>query len=187
MTELDYPALWNEAFTWADYLGTEIVKHRDLWLAVDSRATVPPWALEEAARLGDGWKLLVISEDWCGDASNTVPIIAKLAEAAPGIEMRVVKRDENDELMDAYLTSGSRSIPLAVVLDRDFRPAGRWGPRPSELQEMVLREKKAGERPLDDIYREVRRWYARDRGESTLREVLAVMASHRDTEARRTA
>ena len=175
MTELDYPALWNAAFTWADYLGNEVVKHRDLWVSVDARAVVPGWALEEAARAGDGWKLLVISEDWCGDASNTVPVIAKLAELAPDIEMRVVKRDENVELMDAYLTNGSRSIPLAVVLDRGFRPVGRWGPRPSELQEMVLREKKAGIRPLPEIYRDVRRWYARDRGESTLREILGVI------------
>ena len=175
MTDLDYRALWDSGFTWADYLGREVAEHRDLWLAVDARAEVPAWATDEAATRGDGWKLLVISEDWCGDASNTVPVLAKLAEAAPEMEIRVVKRDENTELMDRYLTNDSRSIPLAVVLDRDFRPVGRWGPRPTELQELVLREKKAGVRPMDDIYREVRRWYARDRGESTLREILAVI------------
>jgi len=175
MTDLDYRALWDSGFTWADYLGREVVEHRDLWLAVDARAAVPAWAVEEAAALRGGWKLLVLSEDWCGDASNTVPVMAKLAETAPGVEIRIVKRDQNDALMDRYLTNGARSIPLAVVLDRDFRPIGRWGPRPTELQELVLREKKAGLRPMDDIYREVRRWYARDRGESTVREILAVM------------
>lgn len=177
MTDLDYRAFWNDAFTWADYLGSEVREHRDLWLGVDSRAVVPAWVANEAAGLGDGWKLLIISEDWCGDASNTVPVIAKLAGAAPGVEVRVVKRDENPELMDRHLTNGARSIPLVVVLDRDFHPVGQWGPRPSELQEMVLREKKAGLRPLAEIYRDVRRWYARDRGESTLREILAVMKS----------
>ena len=175
MTDLDYRAFWNDGFTWSDYLGSEVLEHRDLWLAVDSRAVVPAWAAEEAAALGGGWKLLIISEDWCGDASNTVPVIARLAETAPGVEVRIVKRDENPELMDRHLTNGARSIPLAVVLDRDFRLVGQWGPRPAELQEMVLREKKAGLRPLAEIYRDVRRWYARDRGESTLREILAVM------------
>ncbi|HLL82697.1 MAG TPA: thioredoxin family protein [Longimicrobium sp.] len=175
MSELSYPALWEAGYSWGDYLGNQVREHRDLWLAVNERATVPPWALDEAAALGGGWKLLVISEDWCGDASNTVPVIAKWAEAAPGVAMRIVKRDENLELMDAYLTRGARSIPLAVILDREWRPVGRWGPRPAELQEFVLREKKAAERPADEIYRDVRRWYARDRGESTLRELLAAM------------
>src|SRR5262249_9445631 len=115
------------------------------------------------------------SEDWCGDASNTVPVIARLAAALPNVEMRVVKRDEHPELMDRHLTNGSRSIPLAVVLRPGFTGAGAWGPRPTELQEFVVREKKAATRPTGEIYRDARQWYARDRGESTIREVLAVL------------
>ena len=174
MAELDYRKYWDDAFSWADYLENEVREHRDLWLGVWARSSVPQWARDQAARLGAGWKLLVISEDWCGDASNTVPVVARLGEI-PGFEVRVVKRDENAELMDAYLTSGSRSIPLVVVLGPDFAPVGRWGPRPADLQTFVLREKAAGERPVPEIYREVRQWYARDRGETTLREVLAVV------------
>ena len=177
MSEPNYEVLWNEAFTWADYLGSEIREHKDLWDAVATRAEVPTWATEAAAALGSRRKLMVISEDWCGDASNTVPVIARFAEVAPSVDVRVVKRDEHPELMDLYLTHGARSIPLVVVLDEGFRPIGRWGPRPTELQEMVLREKKVGERPMDEIYRDVRRWYARDRGESTLRELLSVMGT----------
>lgn len=175
MVEPDYRALWDGAFAWSAYLDGEVVKHAELWKAVYRRAQVPEWATEEAAALPGTWRLLVISEDWCGDASNTVPVIARLAEAAPSLEMRVVKRDENLALMDRYLTNGSRSIPLAVVLDADFRPAGRWGPRPAELQEFVLREKALGGRPVEEIYRDVRAWYARDHGVSTIREVLAVI------------
>lgn len=175
MAELDYRSYWDGAFSWDDYLGREVVKHAELWKAVYRRAVVPEWAREEAARLPGEWRVLVISEDWCGDASNTVPVIARLAEAAPGMEMRVAKRDERPELMDGHLTAGARSIPLAVVLDAGFRPVGRWGPRPAALQEFVLREKRAGLRPAEEIYRDVRGWYARDRGESTVREVLAVI------------
>jgi hypothetical protein len=87
--------------------------------------------------------------------------------------MRLLKRDEHLELMDRFLTAGSRSIPLAIVLDADFTPIGRWGPRPRELQEFVIREKRACIRPSDEIYRDVRAWYARDRGSTTLRELLA--------------
>ncbi|HEU0052219.1 MAG TPA: thioredoxin family protein, partial [Longimicrobium sp.] len=142
MAELDYRGMWEAAYTWDDYLANEVVQHRGMWEAGWARAAVPIWAPEAAARAGGAWKLLVISEDWCGDAFNTVPVIAKVAEALPNFELRVVKRDENLELMDEYLTNGSRSIPLVVVLRDDFTPAGRWGPRPAELQEFVLREKR---------------------------------------------
>jgi hypothetical protein len=175
MTEPDYRAHWDAAFSWSDYLGREVAKHPDLWNGVWQRARVPQWALDEAAAAGGPWRLLVISEDWCGDASNTVPVLARLAETLPNVEMRVVKRDQNLELMDRWLTGTARSIPLAVLLDAGFRPVGRWGPRPAELQERVLREKAAGTRPAADIYRDVRQWYARDRGETTIREVLALM------------
>jgi Thioredoxin len=175
MAELDYRKYWDAGFTWGDYLEREVKEHRELWHQVWERSKVPAWAAEEAARLGGEWKLLVISEDWCGDASNTVPVMARLAEQLPGFEMRVVKRDENPELMDEYLTSGSRSIPLAVILRGDFTPVGQWGPRPAALQEFVLREKKAAARAMPEIYRDVRTWYARDRGETTVREILAVI------------
>jgi hypothetical protein len=174
-TDLDYAAYWRDAFSWSDYLHAEVKQHAALWHAVWERSRVPEEVLAEARTLGGGWKLLVISEDWCGDASNTVPVVARLAEQVEGIELRVVKRDDDPELMDAHLTAGSRSIPLVIALDAEFRPVGRWGPRPAELQDFVLREKAAGLRPTAEIYRDVRQWYARDRGESTLREVLAVL------------
>ena len=175
MAELDFRAYWGDAFTWGDYLHHQVQQHMALWNGVWTRSRVPEWALEAGRALGRGWKLLVITEDWCGDASNTVPVIARLTEEVEGLEMRVVKRDDNPELMDAFLTGTARSIPLAILLDPHCRPVGRWGPRPAELQELVLREKAAGIRPAADLYRDVRQWYARDRGESTLREILALL------------
>ena len=177
MSELDFRAYWENAFRWTDYYDKEIHKLAELWRSLYARAEVPAWAVERAREIGGEWRVLLINEDWCGDAVNTVPIIARLAEAAPSIELRIVKRDENPELMDAFLTGGSRSIPLAIVLRPDWTVAGRWGPRPDELKEFVLREKKAALRPTDDIYRDVRRWYARDRGESTLGALLDVLAA----------
>jgi hypothetical protein len=177
MSELDFRSYWEGAFTWDDYYAGEIHKLQELWRGVYTRAEVPAWAVERAREIGGEWRLLVINEDWCGDASNTVPVIARLAQAVPGIDLRIVKRDENPELMDAFLTNGSRSIPLAIVLRPNWTVAGRWGPRPDELQAFVLAEKKAALRPVDDIYRDVRRWYARDRGESTLRALLDILAA----------
>lgn len=174
MSDLDFRTYWDRGFTWENYLNGEVKKLEELWRGVYARAVVPEWALERGGRVGE-WRMLVITEDWCGDASNTVPVMARLAEVLPNIQIRLVKRDENPELMDGFLTNGSRSIPLALVLRPDWTVAGTWGPRPAELQEFVLTEKRAGLRPVDDIYRDVRRWYAKDRGETTLRALLDMM------------
>ncbi|MCK5484312.1 MAG: thioredoxin family protein [Gemmatimonadetes bacterium] len=167
---------WNAGITWDRYLAEEIETHRDLWEGVYRRATTPVWTLEALEDMGREWKLIAIAEDWCGDASNLVPVFARLARDSQWIDLRIVKRDESPELMDMYLTNGSRSIPIVVVMDGDFRPVGPWGPRPADLQKFVIREKGKGDRPALEIYKDTRRWYARDRGRTTLREMLAVMA-----------
>jgi hypothetical protein len=172
-----YRGYWERAHEFPVYLGREVHERAALWDGVYRKAASPEWAVERALELGGSWNLLVLSEDWCGDASNTVPILARFAEAVPGIELRVLRRNENPELMDRYLTNGSRSIPLAIVLDEAYEPVGRWGPRPAELQEFVLSEKRAGVRDKAEIYKDARRWYARDRGDTTLRELLEVLES----------
>lgn len=171
-----WKALWESAFSWEAYLNEEVQTNRDLWEGVYRRAAAPAWWEGAAADAAPGWRLLVISEDWCGDAANSLPVLTRLVQAIAGAELRVVKRDENPELMDRFLTGGSRSIPIALVLDDHWKLAGHWGPRPAPLQEFVLREKATGERPVEEIYRDVRAWYARDRGETIARELLGVLA-----------
>jgi hypothetical protein len=175
MVAVDLRAAWERAFRWERYLEDEVREHAELWRGVWARASVAPEALARAAGAGGPWRMLVISEDWCCDASNTVPVMARLAASLPNLEMRVAKRDASPELMDAFLTGTSRSIPLAIVLREDFSVAGRWGPRPPELQRWVLAETARGGLSKREIYREIRRWYARDRGESTVEGIVEVM------------
>jgi hypothetical protein len=168
---IDFKSLWNGAFGFADYLAASS-EHKGLWEGVYRLARIPTWATA-ALPPGVQRKLLVISEDWCGDASNTVPVLAKWAASVPGLELRVIRRDENPDVMDRYLTNGSRSIPIVIVLDGAFEEIGHWGPRPTELQAWVMAN-RAGI-PKGELYPQVRRWYARDKGESTLREVLKAL------------
>lgn len=170
MTMLDFRSLWEQALPFDAYVAAS-TQHRGLWEGLYRIARLPEWALG-AMPAGTRRRLLVLAEDWCGDASNTVPILAKLSDLAPGIELRILRRDEHPDVMDRYLTNGARSIPVVIALDRDFRELGHWGPRPRLLQEWVLEERKKGT-PKDQLYPEVRRWYARDAGETTLQEVLS--------------
>jgi hypothetical protein len=148
-------------------------ENADLWASVWRRATVPEEYLRRVARLGGAWHLLVLSEDWCGDAVNTVPVVAKLAELSSNLDLRVLARDENVDLMDAHLTGTSRSIPVVMALDDEFREKGWWGPRPAELQSWALGPGRALEK--DERYKSVRAWYARDRGKTTLEEVVGML------------
>jgi thioredoxin family protein len=165
---LDFKAIWDKAYTFEAFLAAS-TKHRGLWEGIYKLARIPEWAIT-AVRAGQQRKLLVIAEDWCGDASSTVPVLARLAEVLPGLELRIILRDQNPEVMDRYLTSGSRSIPIVIALDERMQEVGNWGPRPQVLQTWVMANRLTI--PKAELYPQVRKWYARDRGETTIREVL---------------
>ena len=166
------PARWTAAPTFAEWLPTA-QKNHDLWEAVYRNADVPEEIGARAAALGGPWHLLVLSEDWCGDAVNTVPVVQRLVERAPMLDLRIFGRDLNPDIMDAHLTGTSRSIPVVMMLDDRFRELGWWGPRPNALQAWVLGPGQA--LPKDDRYRETRRWYAHDHGRTTLGELIAML------------
>lgn len=166
----DFHALWDAALPYGAFLAVSDLKHRGLWEGLHRLARIPDWALA-AVPADAGRRLLVLAEDWCGDASNTIPVLARLADSAPGVELRILRRDQYPEVMARYLTNGSRSIPIVIALDREFNELGHWGPRPRELQSWVLAERARGV-PKEELYPAVRKWYARDHGETTLREVL---------------
>jgi hypothetical protein len=168
---LDFKKLWEEGLTFDAFAAACKAEHCGLWRGIYKLARIPEWATAAVPSQTER-KLLVIAEDWCGDASNTVPIIARLVDQIPGLDLRIIMRDKYPEVMDRYLTNGSRSIPIVIALDEHFGELGHWGPRPSELQAWVMANR--GILPKSELYPKVRQWYARDRGETTIREVLGV-------------
>lgn len=148
-------------------------KNGELWRGLYRTASVPESLLLRASALTRKWHLLAVSEDWCGDAVNTLPLLARFTDMLPVIELRLVRRETNPDLMAGHLTSGTRSIPVVIALDEAFVEHGWWGPRPTELQRWVRREGQL--LPKEERYRRIRRWYARDRGRTTIEEVLEVL------------
>jgi len=146
---------------------------RDLWHQIHRRARIPEEVLEGARSLPGPWHLLVMTEDWCGDAIHSVPYLARLAEGVPQLSMRVIGREDNPDLMDAHLTDGKRSIPVVMILDHEFREVGWWGPRPQPFKELFQKELKI--LPEAERFARMRAWYARDRGRTVLRELMAMI------------
>ena len=107
---------------------------------------------------------LIITEGWCGDAAQNIPVIEKIAEAGEGtIETRYVLRDENLELIDAYLTHNARSIPKLIALDAEtLEELGTWGPRPAAAMDLFFEMRGRGlEKPL--MMENLQRWYIADK------------------------
>ena len=168
----DYESAYRSGFSFGDFL-REATAQRAQWDAFAPRAPLVEDAVVRIRRVPGCWRLLVLADDWCGDAVNTLPVIARLAAALPNLELRIVPRDRYPEIRDRYLTRGTRSIPIVILLDGKGKPRGHWGPRPAVLQrkfELELRDL-----PSEERYRKVRRWYAVDQGRSTALEVAALI------------
>ena len=120
--------------------------------------------------IGSKWIWLVITEGWCGDAAQNIPIIEKIAAESPNIETRYILRDENLELMDKYLTNGARSIPKLIALDAEsLREIGTWGPRPKPAMDLFYELRDLGmEKPA--IMENIQRWYIGDKNQTIQHE-----------------
>ncbi len=170
-----FAALWEHALPYGQFV-KDSTAHCELWTGVYRLSRIPAWAVEAATALPGRFRLVVLAEDWCGDATNSVPVLARWAEATANVELRILRRDAHDDVMQRYLTDGTaRSIPVVIVLTEGMDELGWWGPRPRALQEWSAAERAKG-RSKAELYPEIRRWYAKDKGETTIREVLAVMA-----------
>lgn len=118
---------------------------------------------------------LVISEPWCGDAAQSLPYINKIAELSDNIDLKIVLRDENLELMDQFLTNGSRSIPVVIMLDENLEVIQQWGPRSKAATEVVTTYKKE-HGVIDDAFKElIQVWYNNDKGVSIVNDLAEML------------
>ncbi len=118
---------------------------------------------------------LVITEHWCGDASQINPIIQKVALLSEGkIDLRFIYRDEDERLINAHLTDGkSKSIPILISLDAGFNVLGTYGPRPAVAQKLVLDILADG----GDYNIDLHTWYARDKQQSIQDDIINLIKS----------
>jgi len=113
---------------------------------------------------------IVITEPWCGDSAQNLPVIAKLAQLNDNINLKIVLRDSNPDFMNLYLTNGARSIPKLIVFDDYEKELFRWGPRPKAAQKLYDDLNNYGlEKP--SINKELHLWYGRNFGKEVEKEI----------------
>lgn len=117
---------------------------------------------------------LVLTEGWCGDAAQNIPLLNKLAEVSDKIELKFILRDEHLDIMDQFLTNGGRSIPKLIALNpENLSVLGTWGPRPEPSQELINEFKlKNPDAPFSELATALQLWYARDKTQAQQVELI---------------
>ncbi len=186
----------QESFTWEDYLS--LCEN----LVAENKSTGPIQTVEHAhystlnlSRMKRVFKTfhvnnetaiqfsetprqlwLLITESWCGDAAQIVPVLARLAALSPTIQFRIIIRDEHPEIMDAFLTNGGRAIPIVIGINPDtFEVNWHWGSRPKGAIDVVTRCKNEG-LEKEQIALALQEWYNQDRGVGVSEEIASLVS-----------
>lgn len=122
---------------------------------------------------------LVITESWCGDAAHLLPVMNKVAELNDNINLKIVLRDDNEELMDRFLTNGNRSIPKLIMIDEEsHKVIDVYGPRPSVATKLVQDYKKEYGVLTSEFKEDLQRWYNKDKGETAIKDLVELLKKH---------
>jgi hypothetical protein len=144
---------------------------------LDKTMRIPDENILKIKNLKREYVWLVISEGWCGDAAQILPVLNQMTVASEDkIEMKIVLRDENEELMKLFLTNKKKAIPKLIIIDRATGSVlDSWGPRPKGATDLINDYKKKFGVIDEKVKTELQLWYLKDKGLSTQQEIINLM------------
>ena len=143
---------------------------------LDKTIKISEETIQEFQKVKQPQTWLVLSEGWCGDAAQSLPILNKIASDTANIDLKIVLRDENLDLMDLFLTNGGRSIPKLIALDKDNNVLDLWGPRPTIATKMVVAYKEKNGALDPQFKQDLQVWYNKDKGKSVQEDFVNLVA-----------
>lgn len=142
----------------------------------DKTLRVPESVQSEIAELNLDQTWLVLTESWCGDAAHMMPVMNIMAKLNTGIDFKVVLRDEQADVMQAFLTRGARAIPKLIMIDnKTGRAVNTYGPRPSAATEMVDQYKTEFGSLSPEFKENLQRWYNKDKGQTAIKDIVGLL------------
>lgn len=143
---------------------------------LDKKMVVSEENIQKLLTLKKHYVWLVLSEGWCGDAAQILPILNSMASVSQHIELKIAFRDENEALMNLFLTNGTKSIPKVLILEKDVAEViGHWGPRPKGATDLIKSYKQQYGFIDETAKTELQLWYLHDKGLSTQNEMVSLM------------
>lgn len=143
---------------------------------LDKTLKTPEFIDEKIDTLKNKRTFLLLAEGWCGDAAQLTPIINHVTEKSDNLDLKIVLRDENEDLMNQFLTNGGKSIPKLIILDEDNNVINTWGPRPCDAAKLVSDYKKEHGVIDAEIKKNLQIWYNKDKGVSTMTELMDLVS-----------
>jgi hypothetical protein len=184
MTYTEYRTLLNELFKINQTTGSnqskEMLDYAKLNLQrmnrIEKTVVIEDDLKEITKKINQKYIWLTLTEGWCGDAAQILPVFNAVASLNPNIELLVLLRDENLDIMDEYLTNGGRAIPKIIFLEKqNLKELAHWGPRPKEAHELYWGLKNAGKN-YEEITTPLHTWYAKDKTQAIQRELKDIMS-----------
>ena len=143
---------------------------------LDKTIKISEETIQEFQKVKQPQTWLVLTEGWCGDAAQNLPILNKIASDTANIDLKIVLRDENLDLMDLFLTNGGRNIPKLIALDKDNNVLDLWGPRPTVATKMVIDYKEKNGALDPQFKQDLQVWYNKDKGKSVQEDFVNLVA-----------
>lgn len=187
LTSTEYKTYWEKGISYSEYLsrfekeikdGTAITNADKLpinWQRtsrINKHFVLDDESITDLNNLVHKRYWLVITEHWCGDSAQIIPVMNKIAEASNGkIELRLIYRDANLTLMNAHLINGGKAIPKLIQLNTNFEITGEYGSRPAIAQKLVM-DLKSNPATADKYSEELHKWYAKDQQVQIQRELM---------------
>jgi len=143
----------------------------------DKTVKVSASAVNKIAEINKKTTWLVLTESWCGDAAHLMPVMNKLAELNDNIDFKVLLRDDNEALMDQFLTNGGKSIPKLIMIDdASKRVINTFGPRPNKATQLVNDYKSKHGTLTPEFKEELQHWYNKDKGQAAIQDIIQLIS-----------
>ncbi len=145
---IDWQAVFGSGRDYAAWLaGGENAENQRRMEALREALVLEPTVLGFLAALPRPVHVIAIAEDWCGDVVRHVPVLQRMAEAAPNLQLRFIGRAQHPEVFARFLTNGGEAIPKFIFLSEAWVECGNWGPMPAICRELIARGKACGDIP----------------------------------------
>lgn len=159
----------SEALTNYSLLNDRRMKRLDKTIQINATT------IAEIKKINEPQTWLVLTEGWCGDAAQNLPVIHKIAAANKQINLQLVLRDDHEDLMNLFLTNGNQAIPKLILLDKQNNVLQTWGPRPSTATKMVA-DYIAKHGALDpEFKKDLQIWYNKNKGQNVQEDFVELI------------